>query len=141
MSTDAVTAESTPPIQPTKIVQEFLRYDFSEQELKEKAKALSLALQLKERAESEQKAAQAQFKERIEAQQNIISRVSREIYSGWEMRNIDCRVEFHVPTVASKRITRIDTGELVAERPMNADELQLHMFEDGTRLDEPSPVN
>lgn len=111
-----------------KTVQEYLRYDFTEEELKEKSRELARALQLRERAESEQKAAQAQFKERIESQQNIISRLGREIYSGWEMRNIDCQVEFHTPAIASKRITRIDTGEIVRECAMERHELQENLF-------------
>lgn len=115
---------------PPKTVDEYLRYDFTEDELKEKSKELARALQMKERAESEQKAAQAQFKDRVESQQNVISRVGREIYSGWEMRNIQCRVDFHTPTTATKRITRIDTGEIVREAAMNYSELQENLFGD-----------
>lgn len=113
-----------------KTCKEFLRYDFTEIEMKTKASELSLALQRKERAEMDQKAAQAQFKERIEAQTNIISRVSREYQAGYEFRDIECGVEFHTPTLGSKRITRIDTGELVRECAMRGDELQENLFED-----------
>ena len=109
---------------------EFLRYDFTEAEMKAKASELSLALQRKERAEMDQKAAQAQFKERIEAQTNIISRVSREYQAGYEFRDIECGVEFHTPTIGSKRITRMDTGELVRECAMRNDELQENLFAD-----------
>ena len=115
-----------------KIVKEFLRYDFTESEMKAKASELSLALQRKERAEMDQKAAQAQFKERIEAQTNIISRVSREYQAGYEFRDIECHVEFHTPTVGSKRITRIDTGELVRECAMRNDELQENLFSEAS---------
>ena len=111
-----------------KKVKEFLRYDFTEVEMKEKASELSLALQRKERAEMDQKAAQAQFKERIEAQSNIISRVSREYQAGYEYRDIECSVEFHYPSVGSKRITRLDTGEVVRELAMQGEELQENLF-------------
>jgi hypothetical protein len=137
MTTRAVTNEknhATPPaviaaaVEKTKRepkhIEEFLRYDFTEEETRQKAKDLALALQMKERAESEKKAVVKQFEERIETQASIVSRVSREIYAGWEMRNIKCSVEFHTPTPGAKRITRLDTGELVAERAMESYELQ-----------------
>jgi hypothetical protein len=120
----------TPAANRTKTCKEFLRYDFTEEEMKTKASELSLALQRKERAEMDQKAAQAQFKERIEAQTNIISRVSREYQAGYEYRDIECSVEFHTPTPGSKRITRIDSGELVRECAMRGEELQENLFED-----------
>lgn len=115
---------------PPKTCKEFLRYDFTDLEMKERADALSLALQRKERAEQDQKAAQAQFKERIEAQTNIISRVSREYQAGYEFRDIECSVEFHIPVIGSKRITRIDTGEMIRECAMRHDELQENLFDD-----------
>jgi hypothetical protein len=113
---------------PLKIIKEYLRYEFTEEELKQKSKDLARSIQLQVAAQEEQKAAAAQFKERIETQVATIGRLSRDINGGWEMRNIDCIVQFHTPTIASKRVIRQDTGELVRECAMEKHELQENLF-------------
>lgn len=110
------------------IVSEYLRYDFSEEEIKDRSKRLALAVQTKVRAQEEQKAAQAQFKERIEGADAKIGQLSRDINMGWEMRQLDCYVQFHTPVQGSKRIVRKDTGELVRDMPMQLSELQQNLF-------------
>lgn len=120
-----VKAEKAP-----KIIKEYLRYEFTEDELKWKSKDLARSVQLQTAAQEEQKAAQAQFKERIESCVASIGRLSRDINGGWEMRNIDCLVQFHTPSIATKRIIRQDTGELVRECAMEKHELQENLFDD-----------
>lgn len=119
--------QSTP--KPPKVVKEFLRYEFTEEELKQKSKDLARAIQLQTAAQEEQKAAQAQFKERIEREVATIGRLSRDINGGWEMRYIECVCQFHTPTIATKRIVRQDTGEVVRECAMEKDELQENLFD------------
>lgn len=121
------TQEKAP--KPPKIIKEFLRYEFTEEELRQKSKDLARSVQLQTAAQEEQKAAVAQFKERIEAQVANIGRLSRDINGGWEMRNIDCLVQFHTPTIGSKRIIRQDTGEVVRECAMEKHELQENLFD------------
>ncbi len=111
-------------------VGEYLRYDFSKPELEEISKKLAQSISRQARANEEQKAAQAQFKQRIEAETATIQSLSSNIHMGWEMRTIDCVVEFHTPVVGTKRMTRLDTGEIVREWAMRNDELQEHLFED-----------
>lgn len=111
-------------------IREYLRYEFSQEELREKAKNLALSVQKQQRAQEEQKAAQAQFKQRIEFEQANIGLLSNNISMGWEMRDIDCEVLYHVPSQAVKRVVRLDTREVVREVPMNAHELQEKLFED-----------
>lgn len=114
---------------------EFLRYDFTEEEIRDKAKQLALAIQTQTQAQEEQKVAQAQFKERIEAQVSVIGRLSRSINMGWEMRTIDCRIEFHTPVQGTKRLTRIDTGEFVRDEAMSPHEMQEQLFKDDDMSD------
>ncbi len=121
---DDVKAEKAPVV-----VKEYLRYEFTEDEIKQKSKDLARSVQLQTAAQEEQKAAQAQFKDRIESQIANIGRLSRDINGGWEMRNIDCLVQFHTPTIATKRLIRQDTGELVRECAMEKHELQENLFE------------
>lgn len=113
--------------QPT--VTEFLRYEFSEEEIRERSKKLALSVQSQTQAQEEQKAAVSQFKERIESCVSQIGRLSREINSGWEMRTIECAVQFHSPNVGMKTIVRLDTGEIVNVTSMHPSELQENLFQ------------
>jgi hypothetical protein len=110
------------------VIKEYLRYEFSEEELRGKSKQLALSIQLKTQAQEEQKAAASQFKERIESADAQIGKLSRDINSGWEMRNVDCQVQFHTPTVGAKTVVRLDTGEIVKESAMLQSELQENLF-------------
>jgi hypothetical protein len=112
-------------------VKEYLRYTFSEEETKAIAKELALAVTRKTRAEEEQKSAQAQFKQRIEAEIATIGKLSNNINMGWDMREIDCTVQFHKPNEGFKTIVRLDTGEVVREAKMAGGELQENLFRDG----------
>jgi hypothetical protein len=109
---------------------EFLRYDFSEEEIRDRSKKLALSVQQQTQAQEEHKAAASQFKERIESCTSQIGRLSREINSGWEMRNIECAVLFHNPNLGVKTIVRTDTGEVVRTTSMQPSELQENLFEE-----------
>ena len=62
-------------------------------------------------------------------EKRAIGRLSRDINGGWEMRYIECVCQFHTPTIATKRIVRQDTGEVVRECAMEKDELQENLFD------------
>lgn len=109
-------------------VGEFLRYEFTEDEVRERSKKLALAVQTQVQAQEEQKAAVAQFKDRIESCVSQIGRLSRDINMGWEMRTVDCRVEYHTPVMGTKRVSRIDTGEFVRDTAMLIAEMQDNLF-------------
>lgn len=122
-------ATATQPIKPV-TVDEYLRYEFSEEELKERAKTLAMNVQRQGQTTEEQKAAQAQFKERLERFTAEIGKLSRDINNGWEMRNIECRVRYNLPVPGTKSIVRLDTGELVREMAMSRSEMQENLFEE-----------
>lgn len=125
----AITGTITPKAKVKPItVEEYLRYEFSDEELSERSKSLAMNIQRQTQAEEEQKAAASQFKERIESYKASIGKLSRDINNGWEMRNIVCFVDHHKPVVGTKRIVRSDTGALVAEIAMTPGELQQHLF-------------
>ena len=125
------TATAAAPTKPV-TVEEYLRYVFSEEELRDRAKSLAMNVQRQTQTGEEQKAAQAQFKERLERFTSEIGKLSRDINNGWEMRTITCRVLYHSPVSGTKRIVREDTGELVHERPMTRSEMQENLFTEPT---------
>jgi hypothetical protein len=72
--------------------------------------------------------AMKEFKDRLTAIEERQRELSNILSTGIEKRMVQCVAEFHSPVEATKRITRLDTGEVVKEEAMSAAECQLHMF-------------
>jgi hypothetical protein len=75
-------------------------------------------------AEESKKAVVAQFGERIASLRADTSSLARKFNSGYEYRNIECKVLYHEPSPAQKGIMRLDTGEVVKVQAMTFNELQ-----------------
>lgn len=105
----------------------WMRYTFTEQELQDFSRKLAEETQQLEGAEAEKKVAVAQFSERIARHKSTSSTAARNICMGYEMRMIDCDVLLDTPAIGTARIVRKDTGEVVKERPMTKEEMQLEL--------------
>lgn len=103
---------------------EWLKYEFSEDELKEFAK--KLAYETRELMENEEtkKSVMSDFKSKIESSKEKISKLSNLINNGYEYRNIDCEVQLNSPEDGQKTIIRKDTGEVVKSLSMTEEEKQ-----------------
>jgi len=102
----------------------FLRVEFTPEEIKNFSSDLARKTAELSQAEEDKKAAVAQFADQLASAKATVSRLARNINSGYEMRNVDCEVTLHSPKKGLARIIRLDTGEEVNVRPMTADELQ-----------------
>lgn len=102
----------------------FLRCNFTPEEISDFSKELARKVSEVAQAEENKKAAVAQFSEQIAGAKAKCSQLARNIDSGYEMRNVDCRVDLDTPVVGTASIVRTDTNETVKTRAMNADELQ-----------------
>lgn len=60
----------------------------------------------------------AEYASRLSVAKEQINQLSNKVASGFEMRDVECLVEFHEPERNKKRLTRSDTGERWVE-PMN----------------------
>jgi hypothetical protein len=69
-----------------------------------------------------------EFREKITGLLEQQRKLSRILHDQAERRLVECRTFFHVPIQGSKRIVRMDTGEMVREEAMTAAELQLNIF-------------
>ena len=118
---------------------EFLKYTFSEDELRGFAKSMARECEIAAGVKEEKKAVMAQFAERIASSEAAIAQVSRFINNGYEHRMIECEVEMHTPEQGQKRVTRLDTGETVKVVAMSFDELQEALPFPGT-LPDVAPV-
>jgi hypothetical protein len=101
----------------------YLIYKFTEDEIKELGKSLAKAFSDHSEAEGHLKSASTQIKAELSALEGNMTMMSEKIRSGYEHRNIDCRKEFDY-RLGTVTITRLDTGEVVEERPMDAEETQ-----------------
>lgn len=106
------------------IVKEFLKYIFSDIEMKEFATDLARKTSEMSETEEAKKAAVAQFGDRIASLRADTSSLARKFNSGYEYRNIECKVLYHDPSPAQKTIVRLDTGEIVKVSAMTYGELQ-----------------
>jgi hypothetical protein len=106
-----------------------LRCEFSEEELKDFSKVLARETQSLATAEEEKKVATAQFAERIARHKASTSQMSRNINNGYEMRMVQCEVLLDKPIRGTARIVRLDTGEVVKERVMTPEEMQMELIE------------
>ncbi len=106
------------------IIKELLKCPLSEGELKQLAEQMAQDLAQISQAEADLKS----IRKRIEAdiskcQSDLVSVVER-YRSGFEMRLIECQIQkdFQTNTV---RVVRLDTGEMIRERALTAEERQL----------------
>ena len=103
---------------------EYLKYSFTEEELKNLAMEMANSTIQANEAEEQKKAAMASFKDKIEGHLLTSRTASRFISNGYEMRNIDCIkvIDYKEDLVT---ITRKDTGEEVESRRIKDSERQM----------------
>jgi hypothetical protein len=103
---------------------EFLKYTFSEPELKDFSKELARENTTVAEAEEQKKAVVAQFTEKITSSKSKISQLSRYINNGYDYRNVECSIAMNSPNTGFKTVVRDDTGEEVKTLPMTESEMQ-----------------
>ena len=104
-----------------------LKCFFTDGELKEIANDMAAAIQERIKLESEMKSAQTHFKSRIAAEDAKVSEAANYINNGYELRMVECEVEFS-PKKNEAKIIRKDNGETAFTRKMTEEERQLKIF-------------
>ena len=112
------------------ITTEWLKYEFTEEEQKELAKKLAYETRNLMENEEAKKSVMSDFKSKIEAAKEKISKLSNQINNGYEYRNIECVVSLNDPKEGHKTLTRKDTGEVVKTVSMNSEEKQEKLFKE-----------
>ena len=110
----------------TEYCQEFVKYELSEEEKRELASIMAMKLLEVDDIEAQKKSVMTTFKERIEAAQYSARTAAQQIKDGYEMRDVECRVEkdFIRGTI---RYVRTDTFEEVRSKKMSQEEKQMHL--------------
>jgi hypothetical protein len=104
--------------------------ELDEIELLMRGQMLSQAYLDFEQVQLQKKAAMKEFADELEGIRSRINKLCGIIRSKAEPRMVNCAVQFHKPVQGTKRIVRLDTGEIVRDEPMSAQECQVHMFDE-----------
>ena len=123
MSKDKTEEKTEKVLQPKKSRQ-FLKHEFSHDEIHEKGIELARLSAEKASLEKEKTAVTSDFKAKIDGKASAIDLLGQHINSGYEHRNIDCLIHYHNPSAGKKTTVRTDTNELVRVESMNAEEMQ-----------------
>lgn len=99
-------------------VKRSIRYDLNAKEIHDYS--LQLATQNKQLVsiEEEKKTVVSQYKAKENEAQALINKLSAYITDGFEMRDIDCEVQYHKPQQGKKTIVRLDTNKVTAVETM-----------------------
>jgi hypothetical protein len=118
---DVPAQEAPPPVHKSR---EYLRYDFTDAEMLEMGKGLARANERVAALESEKDDVVSAIKARITRAESEGAGLAVALNKGYEMRDVECTVMFHVPADGKKTITRTDSGEIVRVEAMDAHEMQ-----------------
>lgn len=102
----------------------YLKYTFSSEERLRMGDELASAHNRIESIETEEAVVKAQFKERKASVEQSVTSLSRNLSTGFEMRNIEVRLDWDTPNVNEVQYVRTDTGEVVKTRPFTEAERQ-----------------
>lgn len=111
----------------TEIIKQNLKVDFSHDEIHEFGNQLANITNEVKELTNAKKSAMSDFKAKIDGKTADAESLSTKIANGYEYRNVECEVRFNKPNTGRKQIVRKDTGEMVSEESMTAEELQLEM--------------
>jgi hypothetical protein len=104
--------------------------DLTDDEVHERAQQLGASVAEYDQVDSDKKDAMKEYGDQLKEISGRMRRLSRIIRNRTEQRMVRCAVMFHTPTVATKRIVRLDTGEMFRDESMTMAEQQQHLFTD-----------
>jgi hypothetical protein len=99
-------------------IKKVLTYEFTTDEKKELGKELANKNLQLAGEEASKRSVTASYASRISSIKEDITALSNKLASGYEMREVICEVEYHVPEKNIKQLRRIDNGEIWTE-PMS----------------------
>lgn len=110
-----------------KKVKEYLKYEFSQDEIRQFGIDLARLSSEHSELEDEKKSVTSQFKAQMDAKHAEIQAVSNKINSGSERRSVDCEWRYNQPNSGMKQLWRLDTQEILTTTSMTAEEMQLEL--------------
>lgn len=107
-----------------RIEKHLCKYVFNQAEKREISEALARGIEELKALKIAKKQAMAKLKAEIDDKEELIYLDARNLYNGFEMRNLDCEV--HVSSEEGVIYwRRVDNGEIVQERSLTEEERQI----------------
>jgi hypothetical protein len=106
---------------------EFLKCEFTHEEIHAKGQQLARINAELSAIESEAKAVASNFKAMKDGKVSEIEVLANHINTGFEHKHVPCLVIYNSPNATMKQVVRKDTGEIIRTESMTADELQLEL--------------
>lgn len=108
-----------------KRISELLRCALTDHELIELARKSGQAQRQRLELLNQKAEAMKEYGGRIAAQDTLLQRYAELINQGYQVRRVDCELIFDTPKIGQATLVRLDTGEVVGERSMSAEEQQM----------------
>lgn len=105
---------------------QYLKYDFTEEELKEMSEEIARSILERDEATSQLKGLKSQFDSTIKVAEAKISNLAEKLRSKYEYRTIPCQEIINYIT-GKYTLIRKDTGEVIKERELTIKESQIEM--------------
>lgn len=108
-------------------ITQYLKHDFTEEELKEMSDDIARAILERNDATSQLKGLKSQFDSNIKMAEAKISSLAEKLRSKYEYRTTSCVEEINYIT-GKYILIREDTGKIIKERELTAKESQIEMY-------------
>lgn len=104
-----------------KIEKRYLRYDFSAVEVHDLSVEMANKTQQIANTEQEKKSATSQFTSKLNTLKESVGSLANKVASGYEIREVECDIVYHIPAQGSKTLTRKDNGQKIIEKMTSED--------------------
>lgn len=106
-----------------------LPVQYTAEEMNAKRDRIANAMLEYDGVEDAKKLAARQYSEHLKGLRGEMRGLAKAINNGGENREVECLTTFHDPEPGFKTITRLDTGEVVRQEPMDDEEKQDNLFD------------
>jgi hypothetical protein len=107
-----------------------LEVKLTPKELQEKGQEMASAVLQYDDYEAEKKEIAKDLGDKMKDLHLQLSGLAKVTRRKTEVKPVECKVELNTPETGTKRITRMDTKEIIKEMPMTVAERQSNLFED-----------
>lgn len=99
----------------------WLRYDFSAVEVHDLSLEMANKTQELSQVDAEKKSVTSGFKNKIDILKVSVNSLADKVASGYEIREVQCDIEYHKPKQGMKTLTRKDTNVKIEEKMTDSD--------------------
>jgi hypothetical protein len=108
----------------------WLRYDFTAVEVHELSVEMANKIQELQSVEQEKKSVTSSYTSKLNMLKENVGSLSNKVASGYEIKEVECAIEFHIPKQGMKTLVRADNGQKIVEKMNDVDFNLWNQFND-----------